>query len=239
MKVTTRTDATGSKHIVQLAGDGYPDEGARGLDFPYRQPVAVPFTQSKAYQRGLQGIMSLPMLDTTWQDAQDNGFADLASMDAAHEPIVRLATAVLDGHHGDVLDLGCGNGALLEKIARACPRITPVGVELDPERVARARTLHSGVGSNILAQDMFDVESVWESGRRYRLALLMPGRLIEADFVRASRLMERLRRHCDRVLVYAYGDWLTRYGDIGTLARTAGLNVESDHPGATVALLAW
>jgi hypothetical protein len=73
--------------------------------------------------------------------------------------------------------------------------------------------------------DMFDSDQPWVEGRRYALALLMPGRLLETDELRATALRERIRRRCDRVLVYAYGDWLTLAGDLTNLAREAGLTV--------------
>ena len=60
-------------------------------------------------------------------------------------------------------------------------------------------------------------------GRRSRFALgiVMPGRLLEAGPERAKAIRERLRRSCDRVLVYAYGDWLvTRPAELDRPGRT-------------------
>lgn len=37
MKLATRTDATAGKCVVQWRGTGYPEEGALGLQFPYRR----------------------------------------------------------------------------------------------------------------------------------------------------------------------------------------------------------
>lgn len=238
LKVSTRTDATGTKHVVRREGEAYPAEGARGLHFPYRVPTATPLTQSRSYQSGLRNILPLPMLDPGWNDAHDNGFSDRASMDAAHGPVVMLASTILRDERGDVLDLGCGNGALLEKIKRACPSVGTAGIELDAERVARARTLHPSVAADIVVGDMFEADSHWPDERHFEVALLMPGRLLEVSPERASRLRAWLRSHCERVLVYAYGDWITRYGDIGTLARAAGLQIATGG-GGTVGVATW
>ena len=53
----------------------------------------------------------------------------------------------------------------------------------------------------------------------------MPGRLLEAAPDRAARLKAQLQAQCDLVLIYAYGDWLTRYGTLSGLAAAAGLEV--------------
>jgi hypothetical protein len=133
--------------------------------------------------------------------------------------------AALGQGGGNVVDLGCGNGALLERLAAAAPGVVPFGVDVDPERIEHARQLHPVHGANFVSGDMFDEDELWVDGRRYALALLMPGRLLETDEQRAGVLRDRIRRTCDQVLVYAYGDWLTRAGNLGNLARDAGLTV--------------
>ena len=56
----------------------------------------------------------------------------------------------------------------------------------------------------------------------YSLVILMPGRLLEVDAESASRLREWLRGHFEHLLVYAYGEWLTRYRGLeGLAARRA------------------
>ncbi|HEY3703067.1 MAG TPA: class I SAM-dependent methyltransferase, partial [Acidimicrobiales bacterium] len=126
---------------------------------------------------------------------------------------------------GNVIDLGCGNGALLGRMAAAAPGVIPFGVDVDAQRIEHARQLHAGHADNIVSGDIFDSDQLWVEGRRFALAVLMPGRLLETDEARAAALRERLSQSCDRVLVYAYGDWLTRAGDLAGLAREAGLTV--------------
>jgi SAM-dependent methyltransferase len=146
-------------------------------------------------------------------------------MHGAHRPIVEAGVTALGQGGGNVIDLGCGNGALLERLAAAAPGMIPFGVDVDPLRIEHARQLHAGHGTNFVSGDMFDNDELWVEGRRFALAILMPGRLFETDEARAGALRERLRQSCDRVLVYAYGDWLTRAGDLTNLAREAGLSV--------------
>src|SRR5262249_60998040 len=124
LKVSARTDATATKYVVRRPGDGYPVEGARGLGFPFQVPGGVLYTQSPAFRRGLEHGSARVPPPPDWY-ATDNGFGSVAAMDAAHEPIVAAAARVLGGAGGDVLDLGCGNGALLKKILAALPAPIP------------------------------------------------------------------------------------------------------------------
>jgi hypothetical protein len=168
--------------------------------------------------------------------ATDNGFSTAAAMDAAHAPLLAAANRLLAEQPGPVLDLGCGNGVLLEKLLAANPAIVPFGIDVDPSRVAHARELLPQWAENFAAGNLFDTESVWTDGRRYALALLMPGRLLEVAPTQAARLRARLAQQCDRVLIYAYGDWLTRHGSLKGLAAAAGLKLLVDDERATAGL---
>jgi hypothetical protein len=123
------------------------------------------------------------------------------------------------------LDLGCGNGALLKRLADANPRIVPFGIDVEASRIAHVRELLPGFAENFVTGSLFDAKSLWSEGRRYVLAMLMPGRLLEATPDEAALLKSRLKAQCDHVVIYAYGDWLTRYGDLNNLAGAAGLGI--------------
>ncbi|MGH7389316.1 MAG: class I SAM-dependent methyltransferase [Candidatus Rokuibacteriota bacterium] len=227
LKVSTRTDATPVKYTVRRLGTGYPPEGAQGLRFPYQMPHRSPLvTLSPAFQRGLDAPIPATSPVPAWY-APDNGFPSRAAMDRAHRPIVELATAALAGSAGKVLDLGCGNGALLQKVREASPAIEPFGIDTDAGRVAHARELLPAFAGNFVAGSLFASEEIWPEGRRYALVILMPGRLLEVEPERAERLRAMLEARADRVLVYAYGDWLTRHRDLHGLARRAGFSLLS------------
>lgn len=238
LKVTTRTDATAGRYAVRRDGDRYPAEGAQGVRFPYSRP------SPRRRRPGLNGD-GLPADAGAGPEARrgahqgralDNGFATTVEMDAAHEPIVALARATLAGAAGLVLDLGCGDGTLLEKIVATNPRLRPAGIDLDPGRIGRARARHSRFADQFWSGDLLTDERLWADGRRYALALLMPGRLLETTEDRAGRLRDRLRAGCERILVYAYGDWLARHGDLAALTAEVGLRLEEWQPGTTAAL---
>ena len=85
-------------------------------------------------------------------------------MKSAHDPIARLAAGFAGSRDARILDLGCGNGALLAKIVEYCPRVIPFGVDADKEKVEHAQMLHSSCTENFRAVDMFDVSFAVATG---------------------------------------------------------------------------
>lgn len=53
-KLIYDTDATAHKHELKRLGSVTPAEGAQGLEFPYRPPERLSFTDSPAFRRGLE-----------------------------------------------------------------------------------------------------------------------------------------------------------------------------------------
>lgn len=235
LKVTTRTDATARKYVVQRKGDVYPLEGVHGLTFPYRMPHTTPLTYSQGFQRGLDNPIEILNSRPEWY-ASDNGFRGSFAMHNAHKPIIELATAILSGKGGNVLDLGCGNGVLLKKIFMANPEIVPFGIELEVSKIEHARVLNSQFADNFTTDDMFECDLIWPKGRHYTLAILMPGRLLETEPERAAKLKNRLKEYCDHVLVYVYEDSLTRYRNMQNLAHKVGIMLMSADPATTASL---
>ncbi|MEZ4465219.1 MAG: class I SAM-dependent methyltransferase [bacterium] len=83
---------------------------------------------------------------STAYDAQDRGAADaygryLAGMDASMRQKVAL-TAAHPPLRGEVADMGMGSGAGSYALAALYPRLSVVGVDINPEMVARARATH-------------------------------------------------------------------------------------------------
>ena len=182
--------------------------------------------------------MSVPSDLPEWYFT-DNGFSSYAAMDRAHNPIVQLAVAAIAGQSGNVLDLGCGNGVLLNKICEANAELVPFGIDHDSRKIDHARTLFPTFAENFMIGDIFSSSPIWWSGRRYALAILMPGRLLEVTPQQSATLKARLKEHCDRVLVYAYDDWLAKYGSLESLARAAGLLLLSLDADATASLASF
>lgn len=239
LRVSARTDATAVKYTVQRVAPeaAYPDDGATGVRFPYRQ-APVSFTASENFRRGLDHVIRIEVPPPRWY-ASDNGFDSASAMEGAHRPIVELAARTAGRRGGNVLDLGCGNGALLERILATSPGVVPFGLDVDPLRIAHAKELHPEHAENFMVGDMFSLDGPWLHGRRFALVMLMPGRLLEVDRGRAAALVRELTRCSDNILVYAYGDWLARYGGLQELARAANLDLSGFRPGARACLLSF
>ena len=238
LKASTRTDATSKKYVVRRPGDRYPADGAQALKFPFNTPKKPLLTGSSHFKRGLNNPISVAQPQPPWY-ASDNGFRSSMAMQSAHQPIIELAISALRQEGGNVLDLGCGNGALLQSIRERLPATIPYGVESDPERLAHVGTLMPDFKDHFSVGDMFEDAPQWMGDRWYALAILMPGRLMEAPLEKRQALMSRLAAQCDQVMVYAYGDWLTKYGDLAGLADAADLTLIAATPeSAEVGLLA-
>ena len=187
------------------------------------------------FQGGLQAPIHTENQYPDWY-ATDNLFPSPSKMDQAHQPIVKLAVATLSGGGGNILDLGCGNGALLQKIYQANPKIVPFGIEFEPKRVEHARLLLPEFAANFISGDIFKEDPLWKADRRYALAILSPKRFLEAGPERSAQLKKCLKHHCDRLLVYAYGKSLTRYGNLAGLAQKTGLVLLASDPDVKASL---
>jgi len=233
LRVSSRTDPTAHKFTVQRLSSVYPDETVQALKFPYRTPPKPILTSSSHHQRGLeQPIRELPAR-AAWY-ASDNGFTSIVAMDRAHQPIEDLASQALGEAGGSVLDLGCGNGALIKKLRKRVPQVTPFGIDSESTRIAHAKELLEDFNANFTCASMFDVAVAWPEEQKFDLVVLMPGRILEVGNDVAAALMARLQCNCEKILIYAYGDWLTRYGNLAGLARAAGLEpIDADTEAST------
>lgn len=242
LKVSTRSDPTRGKYVVRRAGDRYPEEGAQGRVFPYRITHA-PVATTAAFKRGIENPIrpAEPIVAERFAPAwhaTDNGFSSIPAMEAAHGPVVEFAASVLREAGGDVVDFGCGNGILLARLRESCPAILPVGIDSDADRIEHARQLAPAFADRFLAGDMFDCDALWPADHRYAAAIVMPGRLIETTADRAAQFREQLAKHCDRIVVYAYGDWQTRFGSFAALVERAGFKLTRKLDNAAVGLAA-
>jgi SAM-dependent methyltransferase len=179
----------------------------------------------------VRGLMQLDLrtwraLSAAGDDAQpwfaaDNGFTSASAMRTAHAGIVAGVAWVAPRAGTSIVDLGCGNGALLAAICDRVAELRPIGVERAQDRLAHAALLLPGDLPEWHLDDFFDCEALWSGGRRHGVVLLMLGRLVEVEVGVAEKLRRNLRDAADFVLGYAYPDWLDRYGGLLPLCRAA------------------
>jgi hypothetical protein len=117
--------------------------------------------------------------------------------------VIALARSALTGVSGNVLDLGCGNAALLAQICDGRIDLVPYGVDANKLVLDHARLRLPQFSANFLQSNIFETE-IWSEPRRYALALFMIGRFSEVGSVRSRILRDQLRSQCDRILFYSY-----------------------------------
>jgi hypothetical protein len=222
LKVCTMTDATANKLTVRYIGQAYPSEGAVGRVFPYRDKRTL--VQLSTVPRSPE-----PRPESLEWYYTDNGFSSVHAMDSAQRPIVDLASKLQLPRGKRVVDLGCGNGALLRKIANANQAIA-FGIDCDPVRISHAYSLFQGVPANFVTGDLAEADVAWTSKPHFSIGLIMPGRLLEISTKGCVRVRRFLRERCQFVLVYAYGDWIRKFGSLRDLSAKAGLSLVSEGP---------
>lgn len=174
VKIISSSDALDEK--VELERDGIPpEEASRGTEFPYA-PVSL-------------------TLKDNWTD---NGFKSYFSMKRAHELIIGGIKNIPSGE-GKIIDLGCGNGALLERIVRNIPELVPYGVESDQKKFARVEI------GDAYFEDIYNHKTYLN--REYKIALISLNRFFEAEPVEVDLLLEALRKHVKYLIVYSYEPW--------------------------------
>jgi SAM-dependent methyltransferase len=233
LKVVTRTDATAERYVVRRPGASWPREGSTGVRFPFQTPERALVSDSAGFHRGLEHPITLTRkpAQPEWYH-RDNGFSTRHGMDRAHDPLVSVAREVLDDGARAVLDLGCGNGVLLSKIV-AGEALVPYGVDFSASSIAHARELQPAFGPNFAHGDLFDT-AMWADARRYALALLMIGRLLEVPGPKAQHVVAALRTRCDNIVLYVYPGYSDQ--PLGELARQLGVQVDEKVPGVAALL---
>lgn len=209
--------------IVEVCGGGY---------LPHRYSTARGFDNPSVYCADLQLLIGhihqsvssalIPVSARARRRAAANGFSSSAGMERAHAPLAELARGILSGTDSPtVVDLGCGDGTLLGRIA-AESGATPYGLDLDPERAHAARATLRRLGGEAIVANMYTSEWPWP-GHHFDLALIALSALLEAPEDLRSTLRARLSSHADRVVVYAYDDDLARFGSLEDMARLSGV----------------
>lgn len=182
-KLVFDTTPTPTRVTINRDGDVYPVEAARGNQFPFKDN----------------------QITIIRNEHSDNGFSTAEAMLKSHEVIM---SAVLKGYVGGVttnnqkiIDLGCGNGKLLERIINVSPWLVPCGVESDARKHQKAVRRLIKHNPDIHHCDIYD-EYYWKPP--YGMALISLNRLWEVKEPQAQKLLARLSKNCEHVVFYSY-----------------------------------
>lgn len=150
---------------------------------------------------------------------QDNGFVSLDAMERAHAPIVSLVSA-LRRRQAPLVDLGCGNGALLER----CKSLVGDrwGVECDAARAASVA--HVAPHVRAVHGSIFKEEILKRLPLASGVVLFMPGRMLEVQ-ADAQRVLRKYLVQASVLVLYAYSDWADEFGGLKGLAQAAQFTI--------------
>lgn len=223
-KISTRTDATSGLYVVQRPGEFYPDEAPSGTKFPYQNTQKNQITSSKSFQKSLAAVD--PALEWT-----DNGFSSKEGMDREHanlvDQIVLLENRILDKIRS-VIDLGCGNGKLLEQLRSKLLHIQSwSGVEIDFDRAKRAQFRNPEF--SIFNTDIFS--ETWFQPDQFDIGIISFNRLLEREM--QGQNWDHLFKACRYVVVYSYDDPKT----LDQLIDVSGLSTRAKVIGEKVKLV--
>jgi SAM-dependent methyltransferase len=230
-KQVVNTDATPFKYSVLRRGTEYPSEGPAGTGFPFAQ-----FEIGKNSTPGaLTKISSAerPPAHTF----QRNGFKSVMAMDKAHQTLVSASRQILGSAGGNVIDMGCGDGTLLHKIAALADNLVPYGVDLDSKVVAAARTQMPPFADNIRVRNLWDVANTFDL--HFKLVLMAVCRFDEVTLERANEMLHFLTGSAESVLFYHYADGSQRPTMEERLARIGIMNEAPCGADANVSWSCW
>lgn len=148
-----------------------------------------------------------------------NGFSSAESMRSAHQ---LLAGGMIDAlpQNARVLDLGCGNGELLRRLARHRPDVAIAGVDINSDAIYAASVSFDKLGIPSKFWNASIETAPWSEWNP-TVVLYTPGRLLEMTIENATQIRQQLRR-IPLQFVYSYGDSL-KHGSLNVLCQQAKL----------------
>lgn len=133
-----------------------------------------------------------------------NGFVNTARMRLAHEWLARKIIPFLDPTAAcTVVDLGCGDGTLLQLLGSRLPNASLVGVEIAPmhHELSLSQDLTQRV--RFIYKDIFDDSYEWTSPEDV-VAIIAIQRLLEVSRSKILEFSEAVRRSRSRIFLYSY-----------------------------------
>ena len=207
LKVSTRTDVTTTKYTLRLKSNKYPKKGISGVNFPFKNSATSSYTQKLSFR-------SVEFESEEWY-YKDNAFGSLEVMNAYQKPILSVMRRNL-AKYNNVVDLGCGNGALLYKLNRLQNKIIPFGCDLKEDAIEHSKIIHPKYVNNFQSMDIATYSSFLNnitshmSETIFDLCLLTPARISEYDqegkFSEAEEIRSFIKNKTKYVLMYCYGD---------------------------------
>ena len=140
----------------------------------------------------------------------DNDFSSYEEMQALHAPIIELAKLTLTQSGlgaANIIDLGCGNGALLRQLCGTPSSIRGYGVEVNPHKVVRANAVFREPNISVLEGDLYEAGELFLEPS-FSLAIVS----LQFMLLDKGRLQSFLQERVRAVLLYAYPDVLQSYG---------------------------
>ena len=177
MKIVTSSDPLCEMVNVDRDGAMYPAEGASGVDFPFKNVVNL--------------------RSDNWSD---NGFSNFRSMEDAHSKVIEIIARSWEPSQVRILDLGCGNGLLLSKLASRFPYAQIEGIEINRHRYERADHRLKGFGK-VTYGDIMQSDNYRPP---YGLVLISNSRLTEISVDDRDHFIEFLADVTEHLLIYTY-----------------------------------
>jgi len=197
-KISTSTDATGEELVIERKGT-QPDIKASGKEFPFNNKRGRKYTDSKRFKKSLEAVYEVDL----WED---NGFSSKEAMDDLHEPLIDIIDDV-----DSIIDLGSGNGALLQKLKIKTGASECKGIELNSEVVNRANQKFNTL--DIEQGDIFE----YEYDKKYDLTIFMPGRLTETIPEKRDHILNQILNNSKFLVLYMYSDWVERHENVNNI----------------------
>jgi len=220
-RLVMRTDPTAEEFKVRLASDVLPDLASRGLTFPNNQVAS-----RRAHR---DRLVELRRIDDEQPSIHElNGFATARTMEINHFAVERAVRAAIGGRrNAKLLDVGCGEGALLRRLARGYDQVATVGVERQPRLVQLARQ-RGGANQRFLVGEAHELQSWLEPSDMFDVGIVMIGRLLE---LQDSGLLDVLVNHTLSLVLYAYPGWSRSGMQLEEALETVGLVPIAVHSG--------